>query len=178
MDILVSSLSAAPRLMQERRPSRVLSLLDPLTKFPDASAHGIDAHLRISIHDIADPEHGCILADAAHMGEIVRFVSDWDRTAPILIHCWAGVSRSTASAFITACVHHPAVDEEDIAWALRRASPTATPNPRLVALADAELGRGGRMSRAAAAIGRGTPSWEDIIEAEPFELIVGGAERP
>ena len=64
----------------------------------------------------------------------------WDRAAPLLIHCFAGVSRSTAAAFIAACALSPRRDEGEIARALRAASPTATPNARLVALADATLG--------------------------------------
>ena len=59
----------------------------------------------------------------------------------MLIHCFAGVSRSTAAAFIAACALAPNRDEATIARALRAASPTATPNARLVALADAALGR-------------------------------------
>jgi predicted protein tyrosine phosphatase len=102
--------------------------------------------------------------------EILAFIGAWDREAPILIHCWAGISRSTATAFITACHHNPRTDEEEIAWALRQASATANPNPRLVALADAELGRGGRLVKAAQAIGRGYPAWPMIEEATPFEI--------
>ena len=64
------------------------------------------------------------------------------------------------SAFITACVHNPKADEEEIAQSIRNASPTASPNARLVGHADALLGRGGRMSKAIEAIGRGDVSDE------------------
>ena len=60
----------------------------------------------------------------------------------MVIHCFAGVSRSTAAAFIAACALAPKRDEFDVARALRAASPTATPNARLVALADRALGGG------------------------------------
>ena len=46
---------------------------------------------------------------------MIRFVETWDGQTPMLIHCWAGISRSTASAFITACLHNPDADEEEIA---------------------------------------------------------------
>ena len=65
------------------------------------------------------------------------------------------MSRSTAAAFILACQREPGLSEVDIAAALRSASPIATPNPLMVALADAALGRNGRMIAAIAAIGRG-----------------------
>jgi predicted protein tyrosine phosphatase len=73
----------------------------------------------------------------------------------MLIHCFAGVSRSTAAAYIAACALEPKRDEFAIARALRAASPTASRNARLVALADDRLGRRGRMNEAIAAIGRG-----------------------
>jgi predicted protein tyrosine phosphatase len=88
----------------------------------------------------------------------------------MLIHCYAGISRSTATAYIAACVHNPEADEHGIARALRTASPTATPNRRFIALADAALARNGRMNRAIEAIGRGFPRWPEIPEAQPFAL--------
>ena len=103
---------------------------------------------------------------AAHLDELLGFVRGWDRAEPMVIHCFAGVSRSTAAAFIAACALKPERDEFEVARALRAASPTATPNARLVALADAALGRGGRMSEAIAAIGRG----EECFEGTPFTL--------
>ncbi len=90
-----------------------------------------------------------------------------------MIHCWAGISRSTASAFITACLHNPKADEEEIAWAIRNASPTASPNARLVGHADALLGRGGRMARAIESIGRGDVS--DEAKAFSIPSIFGGS---
>ena len=62
-----------------------------------------------------------------------------------MVHCYAGISRSTAGAFVTACALNPQRDEMTIARALRDASPTATPNIRIVSLADRMLGRDGRM---------------------------------
>jgi predicted protein tyrosine phosphatase len=85
-----------------------------------------------------------------------------------VFHCWAGVSRSTAAAYITACSLAPDRDEAEIAAALRLASPTATPNARFVALADDILGRQGRMVAAVHSIGRGA----DCIEGTPFMLKI------
>jgi len=78
-----------------------------------------------------------------------------------------GISRSTASAYASVCALSPHRDEADIAQALRRASPTATPNIRIISLADKLLGRNGRMIAAVETIGRGI-----MIdgEAAPFRL--------
>ena len=90
----------------------------------------------------------------------------WDRRAPLVVHCYMGISRSTASAFASVCALNPHRDEGSIARALRRASPTATPNIRIVSLADRLLGREGRMVAAIETIGRGTLA----AEAAPFRL--------
>ena len=87
---------------------------------------------------------------------------------PLDFHCFAGISRSTAAAYIAACTLAPERSERAIALALREASPTATPNARMVALADDLLGRGGRMVDAVRRIGRGTPAFEGA----PFTLRI------
>lgn len=169
MPIIVCPLSRAPEIARERKPSRVVSLLDPGTPFPVIDDCRDEHRLRISLHDIEAEMDGMTPCAEQHISEIVDFVRDWDRSAPILIHCYAGISRSTATAFITACAHNPDVDEARIARALREASSTASPNRRFVALADDVLGRKGRMRDAIDAIGRG-PSWWDVGEAQPFTM--------
>jgi predicted protein tyrosine phosphatase len=147
----------------------VVSLLDPNSRFPELDGYGA-RHLRVSIHDIEAEMEGLDACCDTRMRTILDFVGQWrSDAAPILIHCYAGISRSTATAYITACAHNAGADEEEVAHALRAASPTASPNRRLIALADAELGRGGRMSRAIDAIGRGA-NWYEIGEAEPFSM--------
>ena len=93
-----------------------------------------------------------------HVDELIDFVQRWDRRAPLVMHCYAGISRSTAGAFITACALNPGRDEAAIAQALRRSSPTAMPNIMLVSHADRMLGRNGRMIAAIEAIGPGMPA--------------------
>jgi predicted protein tyrosine phosphatase len=83
-----------------------------------------------------------------------------------VLHCYMGISRSTASAYAAVCALNPLRDEDGIAKALRRASPTATPNIRIVSLADKLLGRDGRMVAAIETIGRGIVA----EEAAPFRL--------
>ncbi|WP_297296866.1 protein tyrosine phosphatase [uncultured Methylovirgula sp.] len=125
-----------------------------------------ERHLHVAISDICEATEGHVLADAGHVETLIDFVRAWDRAQPLVIHCFAGVSRSTAAAYITACALSPDTRESEIARRLRHASPTATPNAHLVGLADRILARGGRMSAAIKQIGRGA----DCIEAEPFAL--------
>jgi predicted protein tyrosine phosphatase len=168
MPIIVCPLSRAPHLAREHKVSHVVSLLDPDTPFPVMHEVG-ERHLRLEIHDIETPIDGLDICCADRMNMILDFVGGWRREAPILIHCYAGLSRSTAAAFITACAHNPTAEEEKVALALREASPHASPNRHLVALADASLGRGGRMIRAIEGIGRGA-TWHEVGENTPFTL--------
>lgn len=158
-------------MARERKPSHVVSLLDPGSAFPDIPGYGEDRHLRVGVHDIEADEAGFDAVCDKRIRAILDFVALWEREAPILIHCYAGISRSTATAFIAACAHNPHLSEEQVARSLRAASATASPNRRFVALADAELGRGGRMSAAIEAIGRGG-NWYEIGEAAPFTLAL------
>jgi predicted protein tyrosine phosphatase len=123
-------------------------------------------HLRLRVHDISAPLDGYVLPDEEHVADLLGFVRRWDRRAPLVVHCYAGISRSTASAFASVCALNPHRDEDSIARALRSASPTATPNIRIVLLADRLLGRQGRMIAAIQTIGRGVLA----AEADPFRL--------
>jgi predicted protein tyrosine phosphatase len=126
----------------------------------------VSNHLWLQMDDIADAIDGLIAPGEEHVERLVDFATRWDRAAPMVVHCYAGISRSTAAAFIAACALSPKQDEAEIAARLRDASPTATPNTRLVELGDAFLGRKGRMVRAVGKIGLGIGAYE----AEPFEL--------
>ena len=168
MTLIVCPLSYVHRVVAERRPSHVITLLDPPELIELIDGYGPERHLRIGVHDIPWETEGLICPDESTVETILAFGATWDGEAPLLVHCWAGISRSTATAFTLACERNPDVDERRIAGKMRRASKTATPNRRIVAIADDMLGRGGRMVDAADSIGRGDPAWE----GEPFELPV------
>lgn len=123
-------------------------------------------HLYVAISDIVLAMDGEILPDESHVAQVVDFVRGWDRSAPLVIHCYAGVSRSTAAAFIAACLLDETRSEMAIARDIRERSPTATPNALMVKIADRLLGRDGRMIEAVRSIGRGT----DCYEGVPFSL--------
>ncbi|MFN3497261.1 MAG: tyrosine phosphatase family protein, partial [Pannonibacter indicus] len=125
-----------------------------------------DNHLVLGFNDIVDPVEGLVPPGEVHVSSLLGFVQDWDKSAPLVIHCWAGISRSTAGAFITACALTPDADEAELASVLRARAPSATPNARLVAIADRMLARDGRMIEAIRAIGRGA----DAFEGTPFEM--------
>ncbi|MEM8921077.1 MAG: protein-tyrosine phosphatase family protein [Pseudomonadota bacterium] len=167
MAIWVSSLARVRNIAELRKPERILSLLDPDDDFPEFDGYSADTHHTIGVEDVSNAEDAIQLPPGLeHARQVINFVESWSKSAPILIHCWAGVSRSTASAFIAACIANPKTDEYDIAETLRDASPTANPNIRLVEFADELLGRRGRMVAAIESMGRGEPTWE----AQPFYI--------
>jgi predicted protein tyrosine phosphatase len=129
---------------------------------------GISAanHLVLGMDDIAEPMDGYVVPCEEHVDSLIAFVRSWDRARPLVVHCYAGISRSTAAAYVAACALNPARHELAIARELRRVSATATPNARIVSLADRKLGRGGRMVAAVETIGRGLIA----CEAQPFRL--------
>ncbi|QTL02819.1 tyrosine phosphatase family protein [Aquabacter sp. L1I39] len=166
--IHVCSLARLHATVEATGARHVISLINGGTVFTRPSNVDPTNHLFLGINDIVMEMEGLVAPGEAHMNELLEFVRAWPREAPLVIHCYAGISRSTAAAYATVCALLPERDEAEIATALRAASPTATPNARLVALADRALRRDGRMVRAIEAIGRG----RDAYEGEPFSLAL------
>lgn len=166
--IYVTSLAQMPKTVKRSGARHVVTLINDGTLVTRPASVPEENHLFLGINDITDPIDGMVLPATHHVDRLIDFFAAWDRSAPLVVHCYAGISRSTAAAFIAACALKPDEDEAEIAWAIRKASPTATPNSLLVALADERLGREGRMRSAIRAIGRG----RDAYEGKPFVVRV------
>jgi predicted protein tyrosine phosphatase len=165
--IYVSPLSLVQTTVVDARVSHLVTLINGETLIDTPPSIGPERHLRLSMNDISEPRDGLVVPCEDHVAELIQFARDWDQKAPLLIHCWAGISRSTAAAFISLCALNPDADETSLAQALRGASPTATPNRRLVALADKVLARQGRMTAAVEQIGRGAFAEEGQVFSLP-----------
>jgi len=164
--IHVCSLARLHETVEHTGARHVVSLIGDEADVERPSAIVAENHLWLRLHDISTPLDGYIMPDEEHVAVLLSFVRRWDRRAPLVMHCYAGISRSTASAFAGVCALNPHRDEASIAQALRRASPTATPNIRIVSLADRLLDRQGRMVAAIETIGRGIMA----AEGTPFRL--------
>jgi predicted protein tyrosine phosphatase len=167
--IHVCSLSRLHDTVAATGARHVVSLLgnEDNLALPPGIARG--DHLWLQFHDIVEPRDGHIHPAGEHIERLIGFVKRWQRASPMVIHCYAGISRSTAAAYVAVCTLNAEGSEVAIAQALRRASPTATPNIRIVALADDVLGRRGRMVDAVKTIGQGM-----LAEAAPFRLELQG----
>ena len=164
--IHVCSLARLHATVDETGARHIVTLLR-LTDRVERPRHvAPENHLVLAVDDISSPIDGYTLPAEDHVQRLIDFVGRWDRAAPMVVHCFAGISRSTAGAYVAACALNPRRDEMRIAWDIRRASRTAQPNARIVAVADRLLKRNGRMVRAIETIGPG----DLAAEGEPFQL--------
>lgn len=170
--IYVCSLDRLEKTASDSRASHMATLINADTNVARPPTIQPDHHLFLGFNDINEPLEGMLLPGEQHVREFIRFVEKWDQAAPMIVHCWAGVSRSTAGAMIATCFLRPDLDEKLVAAAIRERSPEATPNKRLVALADYVLERDGRMLAAVDDIGRGI----DCFEGSVFHLKISGAD--
>lgn len=172
--LYVCPLSRLEETIARSRAEKVVSLLAGGTVFSRPSSILEQNHLLLSMHDIVEAQFDMVPPGQQHVESLLAFARGWDRTRPAVIHCYAGISRSTAAAYIIAAALSPGRDEHEMAQTLRTVSPSATPNPRLVAIADGLLGRRGRMVEAIASIGRGADAFEGTPFVMPLEAPVRG----
>lgn len=166
--IVVTPLSHLAQTAQKYQPHDMVTLINAGTPVVRPAMIAPEHHLFLAFNDINEPRDGLVPPDAIHIKQLLTAAKSWNQEAPLLIHCFMGISRSTAAAYIVAAALNPKRDEKELAAALRSASPSATPNARLIALADNILQRRGRMVDAIAAIGRG----EEAFEGTPFVLNI------
>jgi predicted protein tyrosine phosphatase len=166
--IYVCPLARLYDTIQESGALHIVTLLRLSDRVTRPSHIAAENHLILNVDDIPEPADGYTAPAEEHVERLIRFAGAWDRTTPMVVHCFAGISRSTASAFVAACTVNPKRDEQEIAWAIRRASRTAQPNIRIVSIADRLLKRQGRMIHAIETIGPGTVAAEGI----PFRLDI------
>ena len=120
----------------------------------DALPHGyenVDHKLRLLIADVVT-EEGATEEDVQRIIQLVEELQSYDvngaKVGKVLIHCEAGVSRSTAAALI---IHArwlgPGREHEAMERVIAQ-RPYAIPNRRMVELADKLLQLGGRLVQA------------------------------
>ena len=164
--IHVCSLAALPELVKLTGASHVLTVMANVDQVPRPQSVRPENHLKVAMDDITEPMEGFVAPSEEHVARVLNFVRGWDRGAPLVIHCYAGVSRSTASAFAAACALNPHRNEIEIARQIRSRSPIAQPNRLIVSLADKALGRDGRMLHALDRMGPGAM----LAEGRPFRI--------
>ena len=145
MKLLVGPLEAVGDLIRLHEPDRVISLLAPGQAGPRIEDR---AHLRLDCSDVAEATPGLTLADGMLIERLIAFGLAPPQPRCVLIHCWFAVSRSPAAALVLTCAAEPSESERALVERLRTASPSCSPNKRIVALADTYLRRDGRLIHA------------------------------
>ena len=164
--IHVCGLRHVPETIVRTGARHLVSVIDAEFLPHTPSAIRRDRHLKLDMHDITEAQPGMVLPASQHVAKLLDFVESWDGQTPILMHCFAGISRSTAAAFVALCALSPHLHEDSIARALRQSSDTAVPNRLFVSLADDVLRRDGRM---VAALNRMAPH-RVAMECVPFAI--------
>ncbi|MEE9314914.1 MAG: protein tyrosine phosphatase [Rhizobiaceae bacterium] len=166
-ELIVCPLSALDNTLETSRAQWMVSLSAP-DKSPPRMKQISGGHLALEFHDITREQDGLVEPQQNHIIELLNFANRWNKQEALLIHCWMGISRSTAAALLVSAHFNPEQDMEKLAQVLREKSPMATPNSRMIALGDGLLNLEGRLITAVANIGRGA----DAFEGKAFSLTV------
>ena len=157
--------------------THVLSILDPECpdppEFEDYAPH---RRLALRFHDIIDPlpgRHPPTRDDVIRLLSFGRELSDAD-SCHLLVHCHAGVSRSTAATALILAQAHPGRPAREVLDAVSRIRPRAWPNLRILEYGDELLGRNGEIVAAA------SPVYRRVLDREPYlqeAMIENGRSR-
>ena len=158
MKIYVTNLFDLPAHVAVIRPGYLVSIIQRLFQPETPPEIEPQRHLRVGVDDVVEPTAGSVVPGQAHIEGLIGFLHDWPAEESLMLHCYAGISRSTAAALIAHFMK--CGDEFASAHALRTAAPHASPNRRIIALADDILGCGGRLVEARAAMGPRQPVTE------------------
>ena len=137
---------------RDLRASHVLSILDPDHPVPEAfGAWGEHEKLELRFHDIIEDTPGMIAPAASDIAALLGFGRNvtGERGSHLLVHCHAGISRSTASMALMLAQAMPDRTADEILLAVHAIRDKAWPNLRMIELGDAQLNRGGALARAA-----------------------------
>jgi predicted protein tyrosine phosphatase len=154
--LVITSAWTAREIAPKLNPDFIISLMDPGDKFSLPTGPGLRRHLHLEMHDI-DNQGAAVPSPyvgptAEHVEQIFDAARTWNRSAVVLIHCVAGISRSAAAGLVFLAARNPG-REHEIALSLRREGPWLNPNPSVVGLGDDLLGLQGALRRALDAMG-------------------------
>jgi len=156
--------------------THVLPILDPGWPEPEILRNfDIDRRLRLHFHDVIERLPGWIAPERWDVDLLLAFgrnaADTQDRSgAHLLVHCHAGVSRSTAAAILILAQRYADRPADEALAEVARVRPRAWPNLRMLELGDAALGRKGEIVAAAGA------QYRRVLAREPqlAEAMIGG----
>ena len=138
----------------EARVSHVLSILDPEWPAPEAfGAFSEHEKLELRFHDVIEERPGMVMPQLTDVEQLLEFGRRLGREpradAHLLVHCHAGVSRSSASMALLIAQAMPKRSGNVIFADILRIRPQIWPNLRIIEIGDRTLGRNGDLIAAA-----------------------------
>src|SRR5437762_10392418 len=94
--IHVCSLAALPETVKATGASHVLTVMANVEQVQRPESVLPANHLKVQMDDITEQIDGFVAPCDLHIEQVLNFVRGWDRSAPLVVHCYAGISRSTA----------------------------------------------------------------------------------
>lgn len=130
----------------EARFSHILSILDPEWPDPEELSHyPSEQRLILRFHDIIEPLPDMIEPEPGHVEALLEFGRTISDPADLLVHCHAGISRSTAATVALLLQAHPLAEDAAVLAHIGRIRPQAWPNSRMIGFIDTLLRRGGSL---------------------------------
>ena len=140
--IIQCGILESARAISAFQPRLVLSFVELETTFPKQICSCSKEH---HVYRFVDSVDGHVNGpQLEHIKHLLTIGKSWTQTEPLLIHCMAGISRSSAAAFILMCQKLPGA-EQDIAEIMSQSAPNLWPNSAMVKMADELLVRKGKM---------------------------------
>lgn len=138
----IDELGAAPL----KGARRVISILDPAAAEPPELRDFAGDLLTLRFDDVITDAGPSVAPARVDIERLLAFDAGHAQGDRLVVHCTAGISRSTA-AFAIVCAGRRAATEAEIFRELRAIRPRAWPNSLMIALADEILGAQGRLIR-------------------------------
>lgn len=135
----ITTLADAHLLLEQGWPTKAVSLVCPGTPLPKFGDH----HHIVHVNDIPYEMEGMVAPQINHVYEVVAFTADLKPTDRLLVHCFAGVSRSTSMAI--AILISQGVPWKEAFDYVGEVRPFMMPNTRIMKMIDDEFGLNGAM---------------------------------
>ncbi len=141
------------------RATHVLSILDPDHPVPEAfGTFGEHDKLELRFHDIVEETQGLVAPRPEDAVAVLAFgrkvVAEPGGAPRLLVHCIAGISRSTAAMAMILAQAMPDRPETEVLATVHGIREKAWPNLRMIEFGDALLRRRGRLIAATHALHR------------------------
>ncbi|MDB5361994.1 MAG: protein-tyrosine-phosphatase [Rhodospirillales bacterium] len=132
---------------ETRGVTHLLSVLDPETPEPESLGLLSPTHrLQLRFHDVIDIRPGQILVEIEQIRQVLAFGRDLPMAdGHLLVHCHAGISRSTAFTILLLAQALPDVPSTEVVAEIVRIRARSWPNLRIIELGDEILGRNGSL---------------------------------